>query len=91
MEFKDTYTPMWSDATLHGVVASSEIRLRITLIDQDVVEDDPIGVVELTEADLVAARTAGRVHHVQVSEQSQNQILFVGISVLAETPSERSR
>lgn len=91
MEFKDTFTPMWSDATLHGVVNSSESRLRITLIDQDVVEDDPNGVVEPTEADLVAAGTTGRVHHHQVSEQSQNQSLFVGISALTETPSERSR
>jgi hypothetical protein len=84
MEFKNTYTPTWSDATLHGVPTSSELRLRVTLIDQDVMDDDPIGVVELTQSDLEAARVAGRVHHLQVNEQAQNQILFIGVSVLAE-------
>lgn len=84
MEFKNTYTPTWSDVTFHGVPTSNDIRLRITLIDQDVMEDDPIGVAELTQLDLEAARTAGRVHHVQVNDQTQNQILFVGVSVLPE-------
>ncbi len=84
IEFKDTFTPTWSDVTFHGVPTTGDVRVRITLIDQDVMEDDPIGVVELTQEDLEAARVAGRIHHVQVSDQAQNQILFVGIAVLAE-------
>lgn len=84
MAFQDTYTPTWSDATLHNVPGNIDQRLRITLIDQDVMEDDPIGIVELTPADLEAARASGRIYQVRVSDQSQNQILFIGLSVSAE-------
>jgi hypothetical protein len=84
MAFRDTYTPTWSEATFHKVPGNIDQRLRITLIDQDVMEDDPIGVVELTPADLEAARASGRIYQVRVSDQSQNQILFIGISVIAE-------
>ena len=60
------------------------MRLRVTVIDEDLWEDDPIGVAEINYDDVVAALEAGEVYQVKVAEQTQNQLLFVGISVMPE-------
>lgn len=81
---QDSYTPTWSDASIGGVPLDRSVRIRVTLYDRDLVDDDPMGVVELNLDDLRAAYEAGRIHHVRVDDQSNGQVLFVDISVRGE-------
>jgi hypothetical protein len=62
----------------------SRLRVRITLTDADLVNDDPIGVVVLTPADLEQALFLGTVHYVDVHRQSDGQVLFVHLQVRPE-------
>ena len=45
---------------------------------------DPIGVAEINYEDVVAALESEQVYQVKVADQTDNQLLFVGISVTAE-------
>lgn len=84
MTFRDTFTPQWAGAEFAGVPLRDNARIRVTLIDKDLEDDDPIGTVELAAEDLRAALHSGHVYPVQVADQSQNQLLFVSVSVSAE-------
>lgn len=84
LTYKDTFTPSWPGAELRNVPLRDGVRIRITLIDKDLSNDDPMGTVELNRNDLMAALEAGAVYPVRVAEQSANQVLFINVSVLAE-------
>ena len=79
---EDTYTPSWN-ATWRNVALDPEadIRLRIDLTDEDLVNDDPIGSVELSSADLQAALAAGRQIAIRTDRQELGYIVAVSISV----------
>jgi hypothetical protein len=83
---KDTLVPQWDGppgwldaALLEGT------RVRVSLEDQDISNDDPIGVVELNAFDFVDAWWARQTYPVDVSDQP-GQLLFVTISVTAASP-----
>ncbi len=78
---KDTYTPDFPNYEFKQIPLNKGTRLRITLWDKDLTKDDFIGKAELTYDDLVAALKAGKIFQVMVADQTQNQLLFVGISV----------
>jgi hypothetical protein len=60
------------------------MKVHAALYDEDLQYDDPIGDVELNYSDLVDAVRSNQVFNVQVSDQGQGAILFVGISVTAQ-------
>lgn len=82
---QDTFTPIWPHrAEWTGVRLNRDVRIRLELKDDDLFEDDPIGVAILNTDHLRAALEAKTVYHVEVADQTQNQILFVDIAVRPE-------
>lgn len=84
MLYRDSYTPMWPDAEFRGVDLDRDVRIRVALIDKDIVENDPIGVAEIPHADIEAALASAAIYPVRVAEQTANQILFINIAVSEE-------
>jgi len=79
---EDTYVPDWpTPASWSGVVLDNNLRIRVTLTDEDLLDDDPIGVVELNAADVQNALAANQVFHAKVDDQANGSILLIGISV----------
>jgi hypothetical protein len=82
---RDTCTPMWRPSRIwRHVELNDRVRIRIKLTDRDFQFDDPIGAVELNATDLRTALASGHNYHVRTAEQSDRQVLFVGVSVRAE-------
>lgn len=79
---QDSFTPDW-DARWSGVVLDPSIRLRVRLVDVDLQHSDDIDSFDLSYADLVRAYTQQVTIQVRVAEQTHNQVLFAGISVVA--------
>jgi len=78
---KDTFTPQFPTNEWRAIPLDRGTRFRVTLIDKDIAQDDPIGTVEINDRDLRAALEAEKVYQVKVADQSQNQVLFIGLSV----------
>lgn len=79
---QDTLTPTWpTPSRWDGVPVTPDLRVRVTLTDSDLSDNDAIGVVELNSADIEAALVANQTFHVKVSDQASAQVLFIGISV----------
>ncbi len=79
---EDTYATTWSwPAIWQKVPIDMPLRIRVSLTDEDLVNHDAIGVAELNNSHLRAALMAGQVYHVPVADQTNQQILFLGISV----------
>ena len=82
---RDTLTPIWQGPpSWSHVPLGPNTRIRISLWDKDLVNHDPIGVAELNAEHLAAALHARQVYQVRVAEQDNGQMLFIGISVMAE-------
>jgi hypothetical protein len=77
---QDSFSPQWSTVTWDNVELPLA-RVRLTFWDRDLVEDDPIGIVEVGPDDLVTAASVGNVFPVRVDSQNA-QVLFVAISVM---------
>jgi hypothetical protein len=79
---EDTLIPLWpTPGRWSGVSVTSDLRVRVTLFDEDLSNHDPIGVVELNSQDIEDAIRAGQVFHARVTDQGNGQILFIGLSV----------
>jgi hypothetical protein len=81
---QDTFTPSWPASPQWPNVHLDDdaLRLRVTLWDDDApFSDDPIGAAEIPVSELRAARDAGKIVQVKVNDQTNSQLLFVGISV----------
>lgn len=79
---QDSFTPDW-DARWSSVVLDPSIRLRVHLVDVDLQYNDDIDSFDLSYADLVRAYTQQTTIQVRVAEQTHNQVLFAGVSVVA--------
>ena len=53
-------------------------------MDKDIPSDELMGVCEINEQDLIAALLAQNVYQLNVAEQTKNQLLFLGISVVPD-------
>jgi hypothetical protein len=82
---RNTFTPIFPSFEWRDIPLDAGTRIKVTLFDKDLVKNDDIGVAEINHADLVAALRAQKIYQVKVAEQTQNQLLFVGISVRART------
>jgi hypothetical protein len=79
---QDSFTPTW-DARWLSVVLDPSVRLHVKLLDKDLQFDDDIGTFELSHDSLQAAYAQQAVLQVPVARQTNNQVLFAGISVIA--------
>lgn len=81
-ERHDTFHPTWSGITFDQVPLVEGLRLRVQLFDaDDIGSDDPIGTAELTYEDIVEALSYEQVVQLRVDNQTNGQLLFLGISV----------
>jgi hypothetical protein len=78
---RDTLTPLWSNERLSRVPLVVDTRLEVELYDKDLVNDDAMGAATLKASDIAAALRVGTLHHVRVAGQTNNQVLFIDISV----------
>ena len=76
---KDSYTPRFN-TSYYGWPMYQDTRFQIHLWDLDLVNHDPIGVVEITKKHVVHAIDEGIPIWVNVANQSMNQLLYVQIS-----------
>ena len=67
-----------------NVPVDSDVRIAVTLWDLDLVNDDPIGSVEINSSDLKDALAAQQKFEVRVDDQTDGQLLFIGISVVQQ-------
>jgi hypothetical protein len=82
---EDTFTPQWKGPPgWQHVPFHQSIRLQGTLQDRDLAFDDDMGVFVINYNDILAALRAGKIHQVKVSDQTHEQILFVGLEVTRE-------
>jgi hypothetical protein len=83
---EDSFTPVVPGPTGYRMVPiDADVRLRIHLRDADLFDsDDEVGVAVINAEDIRAAFAARKKYQVPVWDQTNNQILFVGISVLGE-------
>jgi len=82
---EDSFTPTWNRIGWQHVPLDEDVRLRVSLMDEDMTSDDPVGVFELSTAELRAAMNAGSVLQVDVAAQTQQQVLFCAIAVSKES------
>ncbi|MDC3959589.1 hypothetical protein KEG38_37390 [Polyangium jinanense] len=81
----DSFTPQFQGPpTFENVPFDGSARLAVELLDDDMVDDDPIGSFQLGPDEMLEAFRAGNVHQVRVDSQTNGQVLFAAISVLAD-------
>jgi hypothetical protein len=91
---RDTFTPVWSVGPWSHIPLDSkhDVRLRLHLEDYDpdfMGGNDPIGTVMINSDDLLRAARLRKVLPVYVGDQSQDQLVFVYVSVTMEGAAER--
>jgi len=76
------FTPGFSDSVcFKGVTWHPDVRLRVNLIDQDVMFDDKIAMVEVISDNVRNAFAAGKPLHIYVGDQDTRQLQFVVLNV----------
>jgi hypothetical protein len=79
---EDTYLPVWPGlAVWQHVPIEESLRLQVKIEDEDLINHDGIGVAEITKQDLLDALASGQTYQVPVARQTNDQLLFIGISV----------
>jgi hypothetical protein len=83
---QNNYTPIWprNGFTLINAPIDCDVRLDVTLQDEDILDDDPIASVEINSNDLKDALSAQQKFYVRVDDQSVQQLLFLGITVVQQ-------
>lgn len=82
----NTYNPIWPNGgfTYTNVPIDSDVRILVSLWDSDLVYDDTIGAATINSSDLMTALAADHKYEVQVNDQTNNQLLFIGIEVVQQ-------
>ncbi|MFT3697728.1 MAG: hypothetical protein QM831_31605 [Kofleriaceae bacterium] len=80
---RDSYVAHWAGVSW-DVSLDTDVRIKLELTDKDVLHDDFIGSVILTTEDIRAALQNGHVYPIPVTDQTNNQIISVSLSVLPE-------
>ncbi len=81
----DTFQPSFTDLGWDDVpIGAANVRVEIRVRDEDVFDAEDICTCQLSEDDLLNALLSGRVFHVRVADQCNNQLLFVGVSVIQQ-------
>lgn len=78
----DSFTPAFpAPSGFLDVPIDADVRIRIHLADADLVNDDEVGIAVINSEDMQAALASRMKYQVPVWDQTNNQILFIGISV----------
>lgn len=84
---EDTFLPIWPQISGYGmpgwhkVYFTMDLKVRITLWDEDLVNDDDMGILTLDGSAIGAAWEAGGTYWVRVENQTQKQVLAVALQV----------
>jgi len=79
---ENTYTPQWpGNPGYNQVTWHAAMKFKVTLTDEDLALDDPMGAAEIHAGHIAAAWKAGGVYSVPVFDQTDNQVLFLEIEV----------
>ena len=82
---QDTLRPSFDPRpTWHHVPLDGSARVEVTLLDEDMTTDDPIGTFVISSDALAEAARKGIVHQVRVAEQTGKTVLFVGLLAVVE-------
>lgn len=81
---QDTFTPQWSGVAWDHVPLDESVRIRVVATDRDLMEDDPMGIFDISAADMLEAVRTGKVYPVPVHAQTNKQILFALISAMPQ-------
>jgi hypothetical protein len=84
---QDSYTPIWPERWEYvNVPIDSDVRIMVTLMDSDFLNsDDSIGAAQINSTDLKDALAMQQKTYVRVDDQTDGQLLFIGISVVQQT------
>lgn len=84
----NTFQPLWLGTRgWASLPLSAPLMIRLTLMDEDLIYDDAIGVATISGAEIRAAFAAGGTYWVRTDEMTIKQILAIGIQVTpARTP-----
>jgi hypothetical protein len=84
---EDTFEPTWPGAPgWRSVKLSVDLKVRVTIQDEDFFYNDDVGVATATAEDITAAWLDGRTYWVRVDSQTNNQLLAIAIQVTTGTP-----
>jgi hypothetical protein len=82
----DTFQPLWLGTRGWAALPlSPSLMVRVTLMDEDLIQDDAIGVATISGAQIKAAFAAGGTYWVRTDEMTVKQILAIGIQVTPAT------
>jgi hypothetical protein len=76
----DTYQPSWSNALIRDVAVRDDLSVRLTVVDDDLRRDDPVGVVVFPSSRLLAVARKGGVVWTPTADQTQGTVLYVGLT-----------
>jgi hypothetical protein len=80
---ENTFQPLWLNARgWRSVPLTSSTMVRVTLIDEDLIDDDDaIGVATISGSQIQGALAAGGTQWIRVEQMTLNQLLAIGIQV----------
>lgn len=82
-ELERTYTPIFYLPAYRNVPFNDGTRFKITLFSKNLMnpKPTPIGVAVINFKDLQKALEEEKIYQVPVADQTENQLLFIGIEV----------
>ena len=91
-ELERTYTPIFHLPAYQNVPLDEGTRFKITLYSKILInpKPTPIGVAVINYDDLLKALQEEKIYQVPVGDQTQNQILFIGIEVNEVSSSQKN-
>ncbi len=87
-ELERTYTPIFHLPSYQNVPFDGGTRFKITLYSKNLMnpKPTPIGVAVINFQDIRKALEEQKIYQVPVADQTENQLLFIGIEVDSITP-----
>lgn len=86
---RDTHSPGWSGNLIEGLPATPEYSVRLTIIDDDVRFDDPVGVLVFPATSLVAVADRRTVVWTSGAKQTQGAVLYAGVTAWVVPPQRK--
>lgn len=82
----DTHQPSWSGTLIRDVPARDNVSVRLTVMDDDFENDDPVGVMVFPASHLLAVARKGGVVWTSTADQTQGTVLYVGVTAWIASP-----
>jgi len=82
----DTHQPSWSGTLIRDVPARENLSVRLTVVDDDLEHDDPVGVMVFPASHLLAVARKGEVVWTSTADQTHGTVLYVGVTAWIASP-----